>query len=220
MNKININSVQVSVIVPAYNSELYIGRCIRSLLNQSINREDFEIIVINDKSTDNTKEAIQTFIGDIVLIENNKNLGLPASLNLAIKQARGQYIVRVDSDDFVHSEFLNILYLHLSLNKAMDAVACDYLLINNNQEVLKQINCLKKPIGCGIMFRYDHLIELGLYNKNFLLREEEEFMIRYKKKYKLDRIKLPLYRYRKHDKNITNNIKNMDKYKKKLDLIK
>ena len=52
-----MKSVQVSVIVPSYNSELYIGRCIRSLLKQSLNQEDFEIIVINDSSRDNTKNA-------------------------------------------------------------------------------------------------------------------------------------------------------------------
>ncbi len=215
-----MNSVQISVIVPAYNSELYIGRCIRSLLNQSMKREEYEIIVINDKSKDKTKEAIQTFIGDIVFIENKKNIGLPASLNKGIKSARGQYIVRVDSDDYVHYEFLNFLYLHLMLNRSFDAVASDYLLVNNDQEVLKQMNCEKEPIGCGIMFRYNHLIELGLYNKKFLLREEEEFMIRFKKKYNLERIKVPLYRYRKHENNISNNLKEMKKYKKKLNLIK
>ena len=52
-----MKSAQISVIVPSYNAELYIGRCIRSLLKQSLNQEDFEIIVINDSSRDNTKNA-------------------------------------------------------------------------------------------------------------------------------------------------------------------
>jgi len=213
-----MKSVQVSVIVPSYNAELYIGRCIRSLLKQSLSQEDFEIIVINDSSKDNTKNALLPFVGDIVLIENKRNLGLPSSLNKGIKKARGQFIVRVDSDDYVHVDFLKILSLHLQLNHSIDAVASDYLLVNNDQDVIKQMNCLKTPIGCGIMFRLKHLIELGLYNKKFLRREDEELMKRFKIKYNISRVPIPLYRYRRHDNNITNDKKSMKKYKKKLDL--
>ena len=209
-------SVHVSVIVPVYNSELYIGRCIRSLLNQSINPENYEIILINDGSSDNTKKAIEPFVGDLIIIENKKNLGLPASLNKGIKKARGQFIVRVDSDDYVHVEFLKILSLHLQLNHSIDAIASDYLLVNNDQDVLGQNNCLKNLIGCGIMFRLKHLIDIGLYDESFLLREEEELMIRFKSKYKISRLQLPLYRYRKHENNITNNKEKMKKFKKRL----
>jgi len=211
-----MKSVHVSVIVPVYNSELYIGRCIRSLLNQSINPENYEIILINDGSSDNTKKAIEPFVGDLIIIENKKNLGLPASLNKGIKKARGQFIVRVDSDDYVHVEFLKILSLHLQLNHSIDAIASDYLLVNNDQDVLGQNNCLKNLIGCGIMFRLKHLIDIGLYDESFLLREEEELMIRFKSKYKISRLQLPLYRYRKHENNITNNKETMKKFKKRL----
>ena len=211
-----MKSVHVSVIVPVYNSELYIGRCIRSLLNQSINTENYEIILINDGSSDNTKKAIDPFVGDLVIIENKKNLGLPASLNKGIRKAKGQFIVRVDSDDYVHVEFLKILSLHLQLNHSIDAIASDYLLVNNDQDVLSQKNCLKNLIGCGIMFRLKNLIEIGLYDENFLVREEEELMIRFKSKYKISRLQLPLYRYRKHENNITNNKEKMKKFKKRL----
>ena len=126
------------------------------------------------------------------IIENKKNLGLPASLNKGIKKARGQFIVRVDSDDYVHVEFLKILSLHLQLNHSIDAIASDYLLVNNDQDVLGQNNCLKNLIGCGIMFRLKHLIDIGLYDESFLLREEEELMIRFKSKYKISRLQLPV----------------------------
>ena len=211
-----MKSVHVSVIVPVYNTELYIGRCIRSLLNQSINPENYEIILINDGSSDNTKKAIEPFVGDLIIIENKKNLGLPASLNKGIKKARGQFIVRVDSDDYVHVEFLKILSLHLQLNHSIDAIASDYLLVNNDQDILGQNNCLKNLIGCGVMFRLKHLIDIGLYDESFLLREEEELMIRFKSKYKISRLQLPLYRYRKHENNITNNKETMKKFKKRL----
>jgi len=209
-------SVQVSVIVAAKNSQLYIGRCLRSLLNQSFDQDKYEVIVINDGSTDKTKEAIKMFIGDIVYIENKKNKGLPASLNIGINKARGQYIVRVDSDDWVHPEFINILFHHLNLNSDLNAVACDYYLVDNQQRILSTQNCEKNPIGCGIMFHAMHLISIGLYDKKFLAREEEDLIYRYKKKYKVTRIPIPLYRYRKHTNNLTKRKKIMDKYSKKM----
>ena len=70
------------------------------------------------------------------------------------------------------------------------------------------------------MFRLKHLIELGLYNAKFLRREDEELMNRFKIKYNISRVAIPLYRYRRHENNITNDKKSMKKYKKKLNLRK
>ncbi len=211
-----IPSKQISVIVPTRNAERYIGRCLRSLLNQTIDFNKYEIILINDASTDKTKEAIKTFLGDIVYIENKKKKGLPASLNVGIKKSRGQYIVRVDSDDWVHPEYLNMLYCHLNLNNDLDAVACDYLEVDNNQNTLAQKNFENHPIGCGVMFKISDIIKLGLYDSKLLAREDEDLLIRFKKKYKITRVPVPLYRYRKHKNNMTNNKKFMKKFLKKL----
>ena len=212
-----MRSVQISVIIPVHNCEKYIGRCIRSLLKQTLNDSEYEIIVINDCSNDNSKDAIKPFIGDIRLFNNNKQLGLPATLNIGIKQAKGQFIVRVDADDYVHWDYLKILSMHLQLNNHMHAIACDYLLVDDQQNVLSHENCLKNPIGCGIMFRLDHLISIGLYNEDFFAREEEELSLRFKKQYQISRVELPLYRYRKHDQNLTNNKSQMKNFAKKLD---
>ena len=195
-----MRSVQVSIIVPAYNAELYVGRCLRSLLKQTLDVDNYEIIVINDCSTDNTKQVINPFIGDINYLENNKKLGLPETLNTGIKNAKGQFIIRVDADDYVHWDFLKILSMHLQLNLSIDAIACDYLLVDNHQNSYK--NCLEKPIGCGIMFKLEHLIDVGLYDADFLAREDEELILRFKKKYSVSRVQLPLYRYRKHKHNL------------------
>ena len=212
-----MRSVQVSVIIPVHNHEQYIGRCIRSMLKQTLSEDDYELIVINDGSKDKSESAIIPFMGDVRYHVNEKQLGLPASLNIGIKKARGQFIVRVDADDFVHWDFLKILSMHLQLNHDIDAIACDYQLVNNQQDILGQINCLEKPIGCGIMFKLDHLIEIGLYDEDFLVREEEDLRIRFLKKYDISRVQLPLYRYRQHENNITNNVEHMDTFQKKLD---
>ena len=70
------------------------------------------------------------------------------------------------------------------------------------------------------MFKIDKLIEIGLYNEDFLSKEDEELSIRFKEKYKIERIALPLYRYRRHDSNMTNDQENLKKYENKLNLIK
>jgi len=206
----------VSVIITAYNVERYIGRAIRSALDQSIPRDDYEIVVMNDCSSDRTRFALEVFEDDIRLINNAKRLGLPASLNRGIKKAKGRFVVRLDGDDYVHKDFLKVLDLHLGLNDDIDAIACDYLLVDNDEHVLDKMNCEKMPIACGIMFRIGQLIDIGLYDENFLAREDEDLRIRFLKRYKIERVQLPLYRYRKHDNNLTNNKEKMDRYNQML----
>ena len=208
--------VEVSVVVTVKNAMAYIGRCLRSLINQNFDREKYEIILVNDKSTDKTKEAITPYLGELIYIENKKSLGLPGSLNVGIQQAKGQYIVRVDADDWVHKEYINILYNLLHLNNELDAVACDYYLMNNKQKIISKENWLNKPIGCGIMFRSHHLIEIGLYDNKLMSSGDEDLLIIYKKKYDIFRVPIPLYRYRRHNTNMTNNKKLLKKYEKKL----
>ena len=195
----------VSVIIPIYNQEKWIGRCLRSLLNQNMKRDDFEIIVINDGSKDRTDFALDLFKDEIVSIKNEKNQGLPAALNKGIKKSRANYIVRVDADDYVNESYLFLLFEFLEQNKYMDAVACDYLIVDDNEEVIVRKNCLDNPIGCGIMFKSCHLFEIGLYDEDFQLYEERELRYRFEKNYQIHRLELPLYRYRRHENNITNN---------------
>lgn len=202
----------ISVLVPVFNQEKYIGRCLRSLLAQSFPREAFEIIVVDDGSLDRTAYALELFNDDIRLVRNETNLGLPASLNRGIHAAAAPYIVRVDSDDYVNAHFLSILHMFLVANRYMDAVACDYLLVDDTEEVIARKNCMEDPIACGIMFRTDHLIDIGLYDENFLLHEDRDLRIRFLDKYSIHRLELPLYRYRRHDSNITNNSEAMDRH--------
>jgi glycosyltransferase involved in cell wall biosynthesis len=212
----NIQNTEVSVIVAAYNQERYIGRCLRSLLGQTLRHDEYEVIVVNDGSTDLTSYALSQFEDNnnsrIRVLTNEQNRGLPAALNVGIKNARGKYVVRVDSDDYVNSDFLTYLKVYLDFNLESAAVACDYYEINENEEVLARRSCKTNPIACGIMFRLERFLEIGLYDEDFRLHEEREYRIRFEKKYKIDYVSVPLYRYRKHDNNITNNISEMNIY--------
>jgi len=205
-----------TILITAYNVEKYIGRAIRSALNQSADKDSYEIVVINDCSTDRTRFALEVFEDEIRLFNNEKRIGLPASLNRGVRKARGQFIVRIDGDDYVHNEFIKILELHLGLNEGMHAIACDYLLVDDSEVTLGQKNCMKEPIACGIMFRIEQLIDIGLYDEDFLCREDEDLRLRFLKKYSIDRVKLPLYRYRRHENNMTNDAKKLEIFDQKL----
>lgn len=195
----------ITVIVPAWNQEMYIGRCLRSLISQRFPRNDYQIIVVNDGSSDKTAYALELFKDEIQIINNQENIGLPASLNKAIHQVKSQYIVRVDADDYVSRDFLLFLHSFITQNSYMDAVACDYNLVDDQGALISRKNCMQEPIACGIMFKTDQIIDIGLYDEKFLLHEERDLRIRFLKKYSIHRMELPLYRYRRHESNITNN---------------
>jgi len=198
----------VSVLVPVHNGEAYLGRCLRSLVAQLMPRNQFEIIVIDDGSSDRTSFVMDMFADEIVTIALEANGGLPAALNAGLEVAKGSYIVRVDSDDYVNESFLSILHMFASANDEFDAVACDYLLVNNVEEVLGRGNCEKDPIACGVMFLLDQLNRIGLYDENFRTHEDLDLRHRFLSKYSIFRVPLPLYRYRRHETNMTNNEEN------------
>ena len=207
---------KVTVLVTIHNHEKYIGRCLRSLVSQKIDRKFFEIIIVNDASTDNSEAIINVFKEDIIYIKNKKRIGLPGSLNIGIKKIKTPYFVRVDSDDYVNENFLEYLVNFIEYNKYKDAIAVDYYLVNDREEILERVNSLERPIGCGIIFRTDQIIKLGMYDKEFLLHEDKDLMIRFLKKYKVSRLELPLYKYRQHENNISKNKKFDLKFLKKL----
>jgi glycosyltransferase involved in cell wall biosynthesis len=203
---------KISVIIPAYNCAQWITRSIRSILDQSISDDDYEIIVINDGSTDDLVQVLKPYLNRIRFINRNENKGLPYSLNEGIAHSLGRFIIRLDSDDYVHTDYLKIPYMFLTMNSDLDAVALDYLCVDEKERIMSRHNCETDPIGCGIMFRHEHLITLGLYNVDQKLHEEKELMQRFQSRYSLTRIQLPLYRYRDRRDSITKDEQLIKKY--------
>ena len=102
---------KVSIIVPVYNVEEYLERCLDSLVNQTL--KDIEIIIVNDGSTDGSKEKIQKYINkykNIVYLEK-ENGGLSSARNYGIPYAKGEYIGFVDSDDYVELTMLSLIHI-------------------------------------------------------------------------------------------------------------
>ena len=194
----------VTLIITTYNYAQYIERAIRSALDQSLSKSDFEVIVVNDASTDATQIILENY-SDIVRVFNlTENVGLSAARNFGIRKARGQNIVFLDADDYLHSESLRVQNLFLNENNALDAVAIDYYLVNERGQHIMHVASSEKPIACGIMFRKDNLYNIGLYDESFNAREEEDLRIRWTNAgYGIFHIPLPLYRYRMHEGNMT-----------------
>ena len=115
----------ISIIVPVYNVEKYLDRCIQSILVQSFKK--FELVLINDGSTDNSLKICQKYREEdnrIVLI-SQPNKGLSAARNTGLENIHGEYVCFIDSDDFVEKNYLRSLYNNLEKNKA-DISICEY----------------------------------------------------------------------------------------------
>lgn len=206
----------VSVIITSYNYGRYIERALRSCLDQSISKNQFEIIIVNDCSTDNTVAILDNYQNDARIYHLEKNVGLSAARNFGVRKAKGQYVVFLDADDYLHKETIQVQKLFLEENHAFNAVAIDYFLVDDLENHRERIDSAEKPIACGIMFRKDLLIEIGLYDEKFKAREEEDLRIRFLERFNIYNIPLPLYRYRRHDNNLTNNEEIMQHAKKQL----
>lgn len=135
--------VKVSVIVPTYNDEKYIDRCIQSILNQTL--EEIEIIIVNDGSTDSTYEILERYAEmypDKVIVRHKENEGQGMARNLGISIARGEYIGFVDSDDYIDIEMYETMY-NVALEEKSDVVCCDFIQIT--VETQKQIYVKQFP---------------------------------------------------------------------------
>ena len=102
---------EITVAVCVYKQKHWLHRCLRSLTSQTLEKSRYEVVVVNDDPVENLDDIIDIFKEhiNIRVINNKKNLGLPASLNRILKSSISKYFVRVDCDDYVSSHFLYIL---------------------------------------------------------------------------------------------------------------
>jgi glycosyltransferase involved in cell wall biosynthesis len=197
--------MEISVIVTNYNYEAYIGRCLRSLISQSIDKKNYEIICVDDGSTDNSHRIISTFENEVRPVMLKENVGLASAANAGLRVATGRLIVRVDSDDYVHPDFLRVLLLSNELFGAdYDAFALDYTEVDEFGNHTRNMSSKEYPIACAIAFKMEALRVIGAYKEGLRIFEEKEFMERFVKSgLKLCHINIPLYRYVQHNKSLS-----------------
>lgn len=199
--------VDTSIIITNFNNAKYLGRCIRSCLKQSMDHSRYEIIVVDDCSTDNSRAVLDSFKG-IEVVYLKKNGGVALASNVGIQRAMGAYVIRVDSDDYVSENTFLFLTEILLNNKDIGFVYSDHLRVDKNENILEKVNLFDPASiyrhGAGIMFRKSHLEALGLYNKDLRNAEDFDLLLRYFKNFDGYHLKLPLYRYRIHEEQMTN----------------
>lgn len=212
---------KISIIVPVYNVERYLDKCISSILEQSFT--DFELIIVDDGSKDNSGRICDEYKDRDFRIKviHQENGGLSAARNIGIEISEGKYVTFIDSDDFIHPNMLEILYNNILENKA-DISICDYHLVyednempkdfgDNNLKVYNNIESVKKIVEkseASMIIACSKLYRISLFDNiryPFGKYHEDEF-VTYKLLYKSTKIVVTdakLYYYLKRSNSIT-----------------
>lgn len=108
----NCNSLFLSIVIPVYNAEKYLQECLDSCLNQDLSPDQYEIVCVNDGSTDNSSQILSNYENKYsnIVVVNQSNKGVSTARNIGIETAKGEYIWFIDADDFISDELLKDLY--------------------------------------------------------------------------------------------------------------
>lgn len=208
---------KISVIMSAYNSDRYIEESILSILNQTF--RDFELIIIDDCSTDSVPEVIkkyQELDPRILAIRNETNSGVAVSRNKGIKLAKADYIAIMDSDDIAYPKRLEIQYNFIENNPDVALIGCGTEIIDENGHFMKKRIGLIDPdeikfrmllrnpfIHSSVFYRKKIFEESDGYNKEYEYSEDYAFFSFLAGKYQLASIPEVLIKYRENPQSVT-----------------
>lgn len=163
---------KVTLIVPVYNSEEYIGKCLESILKQTY--QDFEIMVVNDGSKDNSQKVInyykENFPDKIISIEQ-ENKGVSKTRNESIRKAKSKYIMFIDNDDYLDKDYIET-FVKTAEEGDYDAVFAGYRRPNENKKIIKKME-LKDTEWSKYMIMAPWA---KIYKKEFLIDNNIEFL--------------------------------------------
>lgn len=206
---------KVSVLMPVYNAEKYLAEAIDSIISQTF--KDWELLIINDGSTDSSKSIIETYTdARIHYIENDTNLGLIETLNKGIQLCKGEYIARMDSDDVALPERLALQVQFMDNNHdyvlcGTNAIVIDSAgqatgkVVNPSNNTFLQISLLfTNPfIHPSIIMRKKALAN-NLFDKKWIYVEDFELWTRLANRGKVANLEQTLLKYRWHNSNVSN----------------
>lgn len=198
--------------MPVHNCEKYVVEAIESVLNQTYG--NFEFIIIDDGSNDNTSQIIKEYKkkdGRIRILRNEQNIGVVKSLNIGLRESIGEYIARIDADDIWLPEKLEKQITYLEKNNDLGMLATSKLNINADGTIrekdkypethsYKNIrnNILKRNIFChsSVIFRKDVFKKVGYYDETFINSEDYEYWMRIIAATKVEMLEETLVYYR------------------------
>lgn len=203
---------KISIVLPVHNGESYLERAIDSIISQTFH--DFELIIVNDCSTDNSLEIAQDFSRKdqrIVIVSNTVNKRLPASLNIGFAAASGPFFTWTSDDNILNPECLDRLIGYL-IAKEADIVYADTeeideedtnLLIRKRDRPLKCL-AFENVIGACFLYRREVHERLRGFKEKLFLIEDYDFWVRsYLSNFKFYHISETLYKYRRHEKSLS-----------------
>lgn len=186
-----MKDTKISILMSVCNGEKYLKKAIDSILEQSF--RDFEFIIVDDGSCDNTLEILKDYAekdSRIEIIKNEKNIGLTKSLNKAIQEAKGEYIARMDADDIALPERLKEQIEFLEKNPEIGLLGTGYYEIVDNKiiskkyfpptdEKLRKILIKYNPFfHASVMLRKSVIQKVGLYDECFKRAQDYELWFR------------------------------------------
>lgn len=203
----------VSVYIVNHNYGRFIRRAIESVLAQVY--EDWELLIIDDGSTDESREIIEAYRGlsRIRLIYQN-NRGLNVTNNIALRAARGRYIIRLDADDWLDVNALGVMVPVLERDSRLGLVFPDFFLVDEEGNLLEMVRrhnfndveLLDQPAhGACTMIRRSCLEAIDGYDESFRCQDGYDLWIRFIEHFDVRNVNLPLFYYRQHARSLTRN---------------
>ena len=210
--------MDVSFLITTFNSSKFLNKSINSCLNQRNHSLNFEIIIINDGSTDDTDKILSEYNSKKIKIFKTKNSGIEKSINLSFKMSSGDYLIRVDADDYLEQNFL--LSIQKFLNKS-NFFYTNYSLVSEDEKLIRKVK-LPKFDKQEIKERGDFMATGTIYHKSFIKKfggyntkfkncglENYEFILKLlSNNIKGCLIPLNLVNYRRHSNNMSDEKRN------------
>ena len=205
---------KVTVYVACHNYAQFLVQSVDSVLQQTM--KDWELLIINDGSADHTQQVMENYSSDPrIRLFHTEGLGLPGVCNLALDEADGEYLIRLDGDDVFDENILLVLANYLDLHQETALVYPDYYLIDSEGFVFAQerrepmlySNHMldAPPNGACTLVRKNVLQELGGYREDLGAQDGFDLWTRVSKQYPCGNVNIPLFYYRKHGGNLTDN---------------
>ena len=217
MNFKQENKFIITVYITNFNYGEYLEEAIESVLAQTIN--NYELIIIDDGSTDKSLEILKKYeYRKNIKFIKQKNKGLNVTNNIALRISKGKYIIRLDADDWLKNNALEILSDHMEKNSDIGLVFADYYKVNKDGQIIEEIRrhdfqevtLLDQPAhGACTLIRTSCLKSIGGYDESFRCQDGFDLWIRFIQNYKVNNINQPLFYYRQHNKNLTKQEKNI-----------
>lgn len=214
----------VTVYVTNYNYAKYLSKSIDSVINQTY--KNIELLIIDDGSTDNSKEIIEKY-SDLknIKVIFQKNKGLIVSNNIALRLANGVYIMRLDADDYLDNNAVKLMVDEMENDSKLGLVYPNYFIVDSKNNIINyrerissdSSNVKDIPAhGACTLFRVTFLKSIGGYDESFSCQDGFYVWAKFINTFKVKSIQTPLFYYRRHSSNLTNNYEKILKTRTKI----